>query len=596
MTTIRRLSLATAAAMYVLIVIGGVVRVTGSGLGCPDWPMCHGQVIPPFEREVLIEYTHRLAASVVGLLVLATLVVAWLRYRQQRSILWPATAASVLLVFQVILGGITVLQELPPEIVTAHLATALATIAMVTLVVVSSFTGGRQEGARSRAGRAFMRFTLFTAAATYVVMLSGSLVVGEGASLACQGWPLCNGSIIPSGDAAVHIHFTHRALVALVGLAVLGVFVMAWRDFRGNPPIVKAASAALLLYAVQVVVGAGNIWSDLSQVVAAAHLAVGTAVWLAMVVLAVLAYQLPLGEPEAEEPEAPAGESRRGLRDTIRAYVALSKPRIIFLLLVTTVPAMVLAQEGMPSPWLILATLIGGTLAAGGAHAVNCYVDRDIDRVMSRTQRRPLPRHEVPPERALIFGLTLGWIGFLELAALVNVLSAMLALSALVFYVLVYSLWLKRTTPQNIVIGGAAGAIPPLVGWAAVTNSVGLPALILFAIIFMWTPPHFWALALRFQEDYRRAGVPMLPVVKGADETRREILVYTALLVGVTLLLFAVSGAGYVYLLSALLLGGLFLARAYRLWRDPERQSAMKLFHFSITYLALLFAAMVADV
>jgi protoheme IX farnesyltransferase len=276
-------------------------------------------------------------------------------------------------------------------------------------------------------------------------------------------------------------------------------------------------------------------------------------------------------------------------------YVRLTKPRIILLLLVTTVPAMVLAARGMPSPWLVLATLAGGTIAAGSANAINCYLDRDVDEVMRRTRRRPLPAHQVSPESALRFGYVLGAASFLFLSIAVNVLAASLALSAIAFYVFVYTLWLKRTTTQNIVIGGAAGAVPALVGWAAVTGSVALPAWVLFAIVFVWTPPHFWALALRYRTDYAAAGIPMLPVVRGEEETRRQILLYSLVLFVTTLVLYPVGHMGPVYLATAVVLGGLFVFRALRLWRERTPALAVSLFKFSIAYLALLFAAVAAD-
>ncbi|MGH8907236.1 MAG: heme o synthase [Egibacteraceae bacterium] len=279
----------------------------------------------------------------------------------------------------------------------------------------------------------------------------------------------------------------------------------------------------------------------------------------------------------------------------VRAYIGLTKPRIIELLLVTTVPAMVVAARGLPDLWLVVATLVGGTLAAGSANTLNSWFERDIDGVMRRTSARPLVRHAIEPRDALVFGLVLGLASFVWLAALVNPLAAALALAANLFYVLVYTMGLKRRTSQNIVIGGAAGCVPVLVGWAAVTGEVGLPAWALFAIVFTWTPPHFWALALRYREDYARAGVPMLPVVRGVHETARQILLYTLLMVAVTLLFGPVGGMGVIYLVAALALGGVFVLHAVRLLRVPSEQAAMRLFHYSITYLALLFAAMAAD-
>ena len=290
-----------------------------------------------------------------------------------------------------------------------------------------------------------------------------------------------------------------------------------------------------------------------------------------------------------------AAVQRRPWTATARAYVALTKPRIIELLLVTTVPTMVIAQRGLPDLGLVAATLIGGTLAAGSANAINNFVDRDIDELMARTAQRPLPRHSVTPTAALRFGIILGIVSFVWLIATVNLLSAVLAVGAILFYVFVYTMGLKRRSPQNIVIGGAAGCVPVLVGWAAVTGEVGLPALLLFAIVFAWTPPHFWALALKYREDYARAGVPMLPVVRGVAETGRQILLYSILLVCVTLMFGPVGQMGMLYLVAAVGLGGTFIYMAWRLLRDTSEQMAMRLFRYSITYLGLLFTAMAVD-
>ena len=264
----------------------------------------------------------------------------------------------------------------------------------------------------------------------------------------------------------------------------------------------------------------------------------------------------------------------RSLLDTVRAYIALSKPRIIWLLLVTTVPAMVLAERGWPSTWLIVATMIGGTLAAGGANAINQVADRDIDELMHRTSARPLPTGSLTPSRALAFGLALGAISAIWLTLTVNLLAALLALAALGFYVLVYSYYLKRNTTQNIVLGGAAGAAPPVIGWAAVTGEVGIEALFLFLIVFYWTPPHFWALALVLSDDYERAGVPMLPVVRGEAETKRQIVLYTLMLIGLTLAFTLIGGLSLIYFATAVGGGAAFLYLAIRLARSEHRDAS----------------------
>jgi len=282
--------------------------------------------------------------------------------------------------------------------------------------------------------------------------------------------------------------------------------------------------------------------------------------------------------------------------ERLAGYVALTKPRIIELLLVTTVPTMFVAQGGVPSVWLMVATVIGGTLAAGGANAMNMVVDRDIDGLMERTMNRPLVRGVMSPRAALTFAVCIEVAAFTWLFATVNPLSAVLAVSATFFYVFVYSLWLKRTTTQNIVIGGAAGAVPVLVGWSAVTNSLDWSPVVLFLIVFFWTPPHFWALAIRYRDDYSAASVPMLPSVATLADTARRIIFYSVVLVGLTLVFASVAGMGSVYLGSALVLGLLFGAMAVAVRRDPSERTAMRLFSYSITYVTLLFVAMVVDV
>jgi heme o synthase len=280
----------------------------------------------------------------------------------------------------------------------------------------------------------------------------------------------------------------------------------------------------------------------------------------------------------------------------IGAFVALTKPRIIELLLITTLPTMIVAQRGLPPLWLMGATLLGGALAAGGANAINMFIDRDIDKLMHRTRKRPLVTGAVTPRAALIFAIALEVVAFVELWAWVNLLSAVLAVSATLFYVFVYTLWLKRTSTQNIVIGGAAGAVPVLVGWAAVTDSLAWTPVVLFAIIFVWTPPHFWALAVKYKDDYQAADVPMLPAVATFKRTAREILVYSVLLVAGSLVLAAVARLGVIYIVSASVLGVVFLALALRLWRRATPKAAMQLFSYSITYLTLLFVLMAVDI
>ena len=288
--------------------------------------------------------------------------------------------------------------------------------------------------------------------------------------------------------------------------------------------------------------------------------------------------------------------SSRTPRSVLGGYVALMKLRVVELLLITTVPTMVLAEGGWPKFSLILITLLGGTLAAGGANAINMYIDRDIDGLMERTKNRPLVTGLIAPRNALIFAILLEIVAFGVLWAGANLLSAALCMSATLFYVFVYSLWLKRTSKQNIVIGGAAGAVPVLVGWAAVTNSLAWEPWILFLVIFLWTPPHFWALAIRHSDDYKAAGVPMLPAVESEKKVIAAMIQYCVATVASSLVLIPVAGLGWVYSATAVILGALFLGGTIALGRKPTPGGSMKLFSFSISYLSLVFVALTVDV
>ena len=584
----RRLAVVTIAATFVLIAVGGLVRATDSGLGCPDWPRCFSKLVPPAELHAWIEHSHRLVASVVMVLV-ALLVVAAYRTGQERAVRRAAVAALVMVVAQALIGAFVVWWKLRADSVTLHLATALALVALLIYIGFRArYPGGDRTG-RHGQDRGFVRLAGAGAGLLYLQMLVGSTVTGHQAGLA---YPLA--VVWPDlGPSVARIQLAHRALALVVGALVVATWVVARRTQRAHPSVTRLAGYAAGLVAVQVGLGVANVANRLSALTVVPHLTVGALLWGTMVALVLHADRfagLPGRDPAEPEP-APA----RPARQSARAYFLLTKPRIIELLLVTTVPTMFIAARGVPSPWLMAATLFGGALSAASANVLNCYLDRDIDALMRRTARRPLPAHRVDPADALRFGLVLGVAGFVWLWATVNLLSAALATAAILFYVFVYTIGLKRRSTQNIVIGGAAGAVPVLVGWSAVTGRVELPALVLFAIIFYWTPPHFWALSLRFKDDYAAAGVPMLPVVRGARETSTQILYYTVLLVAVTLLLYPAGRMGAVYLAAAVALGGAFIWRALELRRDLTGRRAIRLFSFSNTYLALLFCAMALD-
>jgi len=588
LTRFAKLAVAAAVATFVLIAIGGLVRATDSGLGCPDWPLCFGNWLPPADLHAWIEHSHRLTAAVfVGPLVGAVgLITVFSHRRRDLPLLAAAVVAGVLVIAQSLLGAAVVLEGLAAELVTAHLGMALIVLAAV-IFIAERASHGPMPAAHARPG--LTRLVGIGAVAIFAQMLLGSWVTGHHAGLAYADFPLMNGAMLPTTFGSQQgVQFAHRAMSVLVAGLVIWSSITLFR-LTDAPHARRLATAMVILVVIQIALGGLNVASRLSALFVVPHLAVGAALWGASVWLLLTTRRLRPAEVKAPEPES-------GRFATLRAYVALTKPRIIELLLVTTVPTMVLAAGGIPSLWLMAAVVIGGTLAAGGANAINMYVDRDIDDLMRRTRHRPLPRHSISPRSALNFGIALSVLAFAFLAITVNLLSALLAMSAIAFYVFVYSMWLKRTTPQNIVIGGAAGCVPVLVAWAAVTGEVGLPALVLFAIVFYWTPPHFWALALRYRGDYAAANVPMLPVVRGEAETARQIVLYTVALIAVSLLLLPAAGMGWIYLVAAVVLGAFFLRSALRLRADAGNgRAAISLFRYSISYLTLLFAAVAAD-
>ncbi|HJW20961.1 MAG TPA: heme o synthase [Candidatus Limnocylindrales bacterium] len=639
MTRFQRLAAATVATVFLLVTLGVIVRVTQSGVACPHWPGCfEGQFLPSLSSDyhVWLEWIHRTVAAIIGFEALGLAFLAWRDYRSTPSILWPSVGAVLLVGFQAWLGQETVRLGNSGPSVTAHLAAAMAVVGLVVyLLVRASYT------ARVGRGWGSQRFTLvaaFGAAATFVVMLFGSNVTASDAALVFPDWPLMNGSLLPafpeSPDVAAMYaaNVLHRYVAGLVLVILVGVWLAARRWQPERPRLVRLAGLVVVAFALQAVVGGLQILLRLEPWTLTLHVALGATVWALAAALAVSAYYevrfvagvaaAGAGGPGAGGPGAggptgggPGGGTgdgdavsppRASVGDTVRAYVALTKPRIIELLLITTVPAMVLASREVPGmpvvDWLRLTawTLVCGTLAAGSANAINQYLERDIDLLMTRTRRRPLPAAQVPPDHAVAFGIILGAVSVGLMAWAVNLVAALLTLLAIGFYVVVYTILLKRSTPQNIVIGGAAGALPPVIGWAAVTGNVGIPAVLLFLIVFYWTPPHFWALALRIRRDYAAAGVPMLPVVRGIAETSRQIALYTVLLVALTLVFAPVAGMGELYLAAAIGLGGVFLWRAWVLWRqgtsaEGSTAQAIRLYRWSITYLTLLFGAVALD-
>jgi len=427
----------------------------------------------------------------------------------------------------------------------------------------------------------FARQMLLLLVVVLLLTVLGRIVAVTGAAALCSGWPLCL-PFTPLG----WVQFFHRMLVALASVLMVLIFRKAWREQRENTVLLPLTTVTTVLLFGQAFIGALGATSGYPRHLAILHGLTATSLWIALAVLTFISGVI------ARDPETPPALDRA---QRLKDFFALTKPLIVALLLATTVAGLVAGYGGWPPLSLTVWTIIGGALAAGGSSALNQYIDRELDRHMQRTSQRPLAAERLTSAEGLAFGLGLCLTSYYVLAGFVNLLAALLSLAGILYYVLFYSVWLKKATVQNIVIGGGAGAIPPMVGWAAATGSLNMAALILFAIVFMWTPPHFWALAIVRKSDYARAGVPMLPVVRGEEETRRQIMIYTLVLVAVTLLLPLLNFAGTIYLISAIVLGLALIYAAWRVWRVPGNKVAFTMYRWSSMYLLFIFLALMID-
>lgn len=607
LTTYRHLLLAGTIAAIIVTIVGGVVRITGSGLGCPDWPLCHGQIIPPWRFDAWMEFSHRVAAGMTGILIMVLSVIAWTKRRDDDLLTWvPALLMPVLLIPQSILGAVIVWLELPADAspgVMLHLGIALIIIACMLVPFVALLVGQQQQSSPTptdptidQHARRYRTFVFGTTLASWLLILTGGMVAGYHAIFSCIGFPECNGALIPlEGGIGVLIQMIHRITAAVVSILLIMVIWKTWTIRSKNPSLFRTAIVAGVLLTAQIVVAAIIVllWFPSSLALfRTLHLAFATGLWCTMVALSVQAYRRP-SVVLAAIPQASTSPSSRP--SPIADFLSLTKPRVVLLLLLTTVATMYITGEGHPPAALVFWTVLGGYLAAGGAGAINCALEGDIDRLMGRTGRRPVPSGRIAAHHAMWFGIVLSVLAILVLGFFTNWLAAFLALIGIIYYILIYTIWLKRTTWLNIVIGGAAGAIPPLVGWAAMTGTLSLTPFILFVIIFYWTPPHFWALALVRKDDYARAGIPMLPVVRSSEHTRWQMLLYSILMVMLTFILTPLQAMGPLYLVLALLFGAIFLGYAWNAWRTGEQTHIWGLYRYSLLYLALLFSAMVLD-
>ncbi|MDQ2651533.1 MAG: heme o synthase [Chloroflexota bacterium] len=632
MTRVYRLALATLLVTLALIVVGSLARLHPAGTGCGnEWPLCNGQIMPPLEWAALVEVAHRILAISVLLLAGATTVAACITPEASARVRALAVSGLAVLLLQIVVGGLTAVLAAPALIAVLHLTAAML---FIGLALATTLAAAAQRGASSHpapAGpwpvpNADRRLALVaTAGATIVLFLVVfGAATSTGGAAPCTTWPGCEQPEFGSAPR-VTAHLGYQATALLGALAAGGTLLAAYRSGSGGRVRFLAMLAVLVVIAQTALNAAGAAGGNPAWVTTP-QLFLATLLWVILAALALAAWSTPRADSKPSAARvAPAGNSRvpqvhvplpdssgamavaapalamaaplpawASAKQVVADYIALTKPGIMSLLLTTTFCAMLIAERGLPPLWLVVVTLLGGVLASGGASVLNCYIDRDIDGEMSRTRNRAIVAGRVSPQAALIYGVTLSATAVLMLGIWVNWLAALLALAGNLFYVLIYTLWLKRSTPYNIVIGGAAGAAPPLVGWAAVTGDLTPLAWGLFLIIFAWTPPHFWALALLKQGEYTRAAVPMLPVVRGELETRRQILFYTAIL-AVGCVALTPFGLGWIYLVGAIVLNGLFLAYAVLLYRKPSKRAARQMFFYSLWYLAGIFAVAVID-
>ncbi len=526
-----------------------------------------------------VTFLHILAGSsillhmVTGVLIAVSGAFAWFYRDTPPWVRIPPMVGLWLLALHLVVSTIVVRMDLPLLAELAH--PSLAALMWACLLIPAVALTVPDERSQQRiGGRAMQRWRRF------VRML---------AAAALLSWVLLPLSAETVATASTGQSFYLGTLLLTTLLTVLALWYI-WRTRRDDWLMLSLAGLAGSIVLAQSSIEVGRALLAMPPVPAGLHLPPTTVLWGTLIVLTMLALRRPI--PTVAE-HAPTSEAKQP--SLLADYISLTKPKVISLLLVTTLGAMFITGEGMPSLALVLWTMLGGYLAAGGAGAINCAFDKNIDVNMGRTSKRPVPSGRIAPRNAFLFGAALSVLAFVVLVSFTTLLAAVLAMVGVVYYAFFYTRWLKPNTWQNIVIGGAAGSLPPLVGWSAVTGTLTLPAVILFMIIFYWTPPHFWALALIKEKDYARAGVPMLPVVAGEHETRWQIWLYSLLLVALTAILTPIGAMGPLYLVLAAVLGGIFLRYAWQVWRTGGQTHIWGLYKYSLLYLALLFAAMVLD-
>ena len=597
----QSLLIVTSIAIFLLIVVGGIVRVTGSGGACLEWPLCQGDWSLSESPFVNLDFIHRLTIILVMPLILTSAYIAFRYFRKESFITISILLALIFFIAQIILGVLYFrnLSQITAAMITGiHFGFSL--LILVGFITASVYLFSRQSAASksnlsvtsfslSREDKKFSILVMITLAVYFLLMVSGAITSSAEFENICSGWPLC-AELIESGNVIGWISIIHRFITLVSGLLIGIIFLYAWKNYKNRTIVLVSISAVATLYFAQSLMGAklvnGYEFFQLSlhQATSVAGLSV-----LIILVTRIRTFRYQKDGYRINR----IVESTPGM--ILKDLLMLTKPIVVLLLLITTFAGMVIGGRAWPDFSVTMWTMLAGFLAAGGSGAINQYIDRYDDNKMQRTQKRPIPSGRLTPGQGLAFGVILVLMSFYIMVAFVNNIAALLSLAGIIYYVLIYSILLKKTTVQNIVIGGGAGAIPPLVGWAAATGSLNIPSLFLFALVFMWTPPHFWALALVRKKDYARAGVPMLPVVKGEKETRWQIFLYTIELVILTLVLPLFGLGGAVYIIGAVILGAWLIMAAWKVWKGTGNKVAWKMYRYSSMYLAFIFLVLMID-
>lgn len=582
MKKFRYFLLAESILLFLSIVSGNITRSAEFARTCAKWFACLPQFMLVGGAQVSANLTHGLLTVITGLGLVVLFIYGWTIRKNDASLMLGI--GSAILVYGIQAGlGLVLASTIDSHFSTAlHLMLALLLETIIIYLVICSFMPGFSLRRVFKHRTTQQILYMLGWGLVFLMLISGTLVASLDNAGWCEELPLCAGWSYPET-----IQNIHRLLVFLSSIVVVGGAIYAWKKLYDDPPVLVSTTIAAVMFVSQGLLGAAEVQGGFPAYLAVIHAATAIGVWIAGIISVFIlnGKKEPTRNKLVPKPKA-----------TWRDYLMLTKPIVVALLLVTTYAGMIIGGRKVPAMDLTLWVLVGGFLAAGGSSAINQYLDREDDAKMQRTSKRPIPSGRITPAQGMAFGSGLALASFYVMLAFTNWIAALLTLAGIIYYVLLYSVFLKKTTVQNIVIGGGAGAIPPLVGWAAVTGGLNIPSLLLFAVVFMWTPPHFWALAIVRKKDYARAGVPMLPVVRGEHETRKQILIYTIELVVLTLVLPLFGLGGAVYLVLATILGGSLIYSAWKVWRTRGNKVAWRLYRHSSMYLALIFFALVVDI